>query len=233
MLLGHIRHQRLVPIVGPDVCVVDIGGGAEQTLTTLIGQRLVEQFGLRVSPGPTTMDDAVVALLREDRERVGIELYQAIDDIVADLDPVPGTALRDLAAIEDLTLFVSTTPDRLLARALDAVRFQGRGLVREISFSPSASSESQVVNARAGEPTDTVVFSLFGQTAPMQSYAIHDEDKLEFLHKLISQAVVIPNWLKDALTRRPMLFIGCEIRDWMGRFLLRLQSDTRLSEGSK
>jgi hypothetical protein len=42
-LLGHIRDQVLVPVVGPDLTVVKVGD-AEQTLTTFIGQRLAERF---------------------------------------------------------------------------------------------------------------------------------------------------------------------------------------------
>ena len=41
-LLGHIREQVLVPVVGPDLTVVKVGD-AEQTLTTFIGQRLAEK----------------------------------------------------------------------------------------------------------------------------------------------------------------------------------------------
>ena len=42
-LLEHIREQVLVPVVEPDLTVVKVGG-AEQTLTTFIGQRLAEKF---------------------------------------------------------------------------------------------------------------------------------------------------------------------------------------------
>ena len=41
-LLSHIREQVLVPVVGPDLTVVNVGN-AEQTFTSLIGQRLAEQ----------------------------------------------------------------------------------------------------------------------------------------------------------------------------------------------
>jgi hypothetical protein len=51
-LLGHIRDQVLVPVVGPDVTVVKVGD-AEQTLTTFTGQRLAERFDLTVSPRKT------------------------------------------------------------------------------------------------------------------------------------------------------------------------------------
>jgi hypothetical protein len=49
-LLDHIRDQKLVTVVGPDVTVVNVGN-AEQTLSSLIGQRLAERFPLTVSPG--------------------------------------------------------------------------------------------------------------------------------------------------------------------------------------
>ena len=41
-LLGHIRDRVLVPVVGPDLTVVDVGD-AQQTFSTLIGQRLAEK----------------------------------------------------------------------------------------------------------------------------------------------------------------------------------------------
>src|SRR5262245_12220591 len=105
-LLSHIRHRVLVPVVGPDVTAVDIGNG-EQTLTTLIGQRLAEQYHLTVSPG-TTIGEAVAVFLRERGHDEVERLYRVINDIIEELDPAPGEALRTLAAITDLRLFVST-----------------------------------------------------------------------------------------------------------------------------
>ena len=141
-LLAHIRQRVLVPVVGPDVTVVEVGN-AEQTFSALIGQRLAERWNLSVSPGPTTMDEAVAAFLRE-RGRDEVErLYRVINDIIVEVDPEPGDALRDLAAIDDLRMFVSTTPDRLLAKAVNEVRFRGRPMTRELSFSPNQSTSEQ------------------------------------------------------------------------------------------
>ena len=39
-----------MPVVGPDLTVVDVGD-TEQTLTSLIGHRLAERYGLTMSPG--------------------------------------------------------------------------------------------------------------------------------------------------------------------------------------
>ena len=49
-LLGHIRDRVLVPVVGPDLTVVNVGN-TEQTFSSLIGQRLAERYRLTVSPG--------------------------------------------------------------------------------------------------------------------------------------------------------------------------------------
>jgi TIR domain len=227
-LLSHIRQRVLVPVVGPNLTVVNVGN-TEQTFTSLIGQRLVERYQLTVSPGVTTMDEAVAAFLRERGQDEAERLYRVINDIIVKLDPAPGDALRDLAAITDLRLFVSETPDRLLAQAVNEVRFQGRPATRELSFSPNQSTSEQSRNAQPAERTETVVLNLFGQAASTPQYAIHEEDRLEWLHALLSDTASLPDWLAYPLKHQPMLFIGCEIPDWLGRFLLRVSCNTRLS----
>jgi TIR domain-containing protein len=227
-LLRHIRHQVLMPVVGPDVTLVTTGD-CEKTLDSVIGQRLAATYGLDVSPEMTTTDAAVSAYLNAHGRDYVDDLYGAIDDIILDLDPAPGKALRDLAAIDDFRVFISTTPDRMLARAVNEVRFDGEQETREIPFSPLKSTpELEEISQRATQ-ADTVVLNLFGQTASTPEYAIHEEDRLEWIHALLTEPTSLPDWLDYQLKNRPMLFIGCEIPDWFGRFLLRLSSDKRLS----
>jgi len=231
-LLGHIRDRVLVPVVGPDLAMIDVDN-TEQTFDTLIGQRLAERYDLTVSPGLTTMSEAVAAFLQE-RGRDEVErLYRVINDIIVKNDPAPGDALLDLAAIEDLRLFVSTTPDRLLAKAVNEVRFHGRPVMRELTFSPTQSTSEQLLNAQAAASSDTVVLNLYGQAASTPQYAIHDEDRLEWLHAFLSGTGSLPDWLAHQLKHQPMLFIGCEIPDWIGRFLLRMSSNGRLWDERK
>jgi hypothetical protein len=227
-LLGHIRQQVLVPVIGPDLTVINVGN-VQQTFTSLIGQRLAERYQLTVSPGMTTVGQAVEAFLRDRGQDEAERLYRVINDIIADLDPAPGDPLRDLAAIADVRLFVSTTPDRLLAKAVNEARFQGRPMTREVSFSPTQSTIEQSRNAHPAARTETVVLSLFGQASSTPQYAIHEEDRLEWLHALLSDTASLPDWLAYPLKHQPMLFIGCEIPDWLGRFLLRMSSNNRLS----
>jgi hypothetical protein len=227
-LLSHTMERVLVPVVGPDLTIVNVGG-AEQTLTTLVGQRLAERFHLAASPGRTTMGEAVAAFLLERGQDEVERLYRVINDIIVELDPTPGDPLRNLAAIDDFRLLVSTTPDRLLAKAVNEVRFNGRPVTRELSFSPNQSTSEQSRNAQPAAATDTTILNLFGRAASTPQYAIHEEDRLEWMHALVSDTASLPDWIAYPLKHQPILFIGCEIPDWLGRFLLRMSSNTRLS----
>ena len=227
-LLTHIRQRELVPVVGPDLNMVEVDD-TEKTFTSLIGQRLAERYDLTVSPETLTIGEAVAECLRKHGQDEVDRLYRVINNIIAELDPPPSDALRNLAAVDDLRLFVSTTPDRLLAKAINEVRFQGRPATRELAFSPNQSTVEQQRNAEPGENSDTVVLNLFGQAAPTPQYAIHDEDQLEWLHALLSDWATLPEWLVSPLKHHPMLFVGCDIPDWLGRFLLRMSSTNRLS----
>jgi hypothetical protein len=227
-ILGHIGQRVLVPVVGPDLTVVDVDN-TERTLSSLIGQRLTEKYRLTAPPGLTTMRDAVEVFLRERGQDEVERLYRVINDIIEDIDPTPAEPLRNLAAIADLRLFVSTTPDRTLAQAINDIRFNGKPAARELTFSPNQSTSEQSRNAQPAATADTVVVRLFGQAASTPQYAIHEEDRLEWLHALLSDAASLPEWLAYQLKQQPMLFIGCEIPDWIGRLFLRMSSNTRLS----
>ncbi len=229
-LLDHVREQNLVTVVGPNVTVAKVGN-VQQTLDSLICQRLAERFPETVSPG-MTVDEAVAAFLQHrGRDEVELRLYRVIYNIVRDLDPMPGDALRDLAAITDLHLFVTTTHDGLLAQGVNEVRSQGR--VRELTASSNMPTSEQPSNEPEPAATDTVILSLFGRAAATRQYAIHEEDRLEWLRALIRDEASLPDWLTHQLRTQPMLFVGCEMPDWVGRFLLRMASSGRLSRGGK
>ena len=228
-LLAHIRHQQLVPVVGPFLNMVKVGD-AEQTFTTLIGQRLAERYQLTVSPGTTTMEEAVAAFVQERGPDEGERLYRVINNIITELDPAPGNALRNLAAIDDMRLFVSTTPDRLLEQAVNEVRFQSKPGTRELAFSPYQAASAQPRNVELAEETNSVVLNLFGQAASTPEYAIHEEDRFEWLNALMSDAASLPDWLFYRLKHYSTLFIGCDMSDgWLGRSLRRMFSMSRLS----
>ena len=176
------------------------------------------------------MERAAAAFRRERGQDEAGRLYRVINNIIAQLDAAPSDALRDLAAIDDLRLSVSTTPDRLLAKALNEVRFQGEPKTRELAYCPNQSTNEQMGLAHPAAPTETVVLNLFGQSANTPVYAIDEEDRLEWIHALlIGEPTGLPEWLANPLKQQPMLFIGCDFADAVWQFLLRTLTSERLS----
>lgn len=228
-LLAHIHGHVLVPVVGPDIPIATTGT-TQQTLTGLIGQHLIDKYELAIPAGEITMGHAVAEFIRERGRNDVFELYEEINDIFAKIDAKPGDALRNLAAISDLHWFVSTTPDRLLATALNEVRFGGQAKTRQVDFWPQMSTSEVERNNIRSDPEDTVVLSLFGHFSTLQTtFPIHEEDELEWLHALLTEkTTALPDWLESELRNNPLLFIGCEIHDWLGRFLMRMESSNRI-----
>jgi TIR domain/SIR2-like domain len=232
-ILGHLRDRALLPVVGPELVTVQ-DGDRRVSLSRLLGERVAARYQLDVSWGPLSgLDDAVGAFLAARGSREAERLYRVVNDLVSDLDPQPPEALRQLAGIRDFRLFLSTTFDPLLARALNDVRFGGEPRTRELWFSPNQSTAEQQENAREPRDADTVVFKLFGKASSTPQYAIHEEDVLEWLHVLLTETARLPEWLADEIKSSPVLFLGCQLSDWLGRLLTRMTSKSRLSLESK
>jgi len=231
-LLGHLTEGMLVPVVGPDLLVIQ-DGAREVSLSRLLGEKLAARYKVDVAwHDGGTLDDAVRAVLASTGRDKLERLYRVVNDALREIDPAPPDALRALARIEDLHLFVSTTFDSLLARALDEERFSGKRLTQEFWFAPNQSTAAQQDNAHAPS-ANAAVFKLFGEASSVPQYAIHDEDILEWLHALLSETARLPDWMQHQLKERPLLLLGCQMPDWIGRFLVRMASTNRLSLGNK
>jgi hypothetical protein len=125
-LLLYMRERQVVPVIGPEVVTVT-SGGRTMTLDHYVAERLTASLPVdasTLSAGYTLSDVASVFLRQQrgDRRRLWIEILSILEE-----QPIqPSEALLRLAAIEELSLFVTTTFDPLLARALTQVRGASR-----------------------------------------------------------------------------------------------------------
>lgn len=228
-LLDYIQDGKVVPVLGSELIQADYGG-RRVTLQRLLAERLAENEKLDVAWRPhAELNDAVCAYLEKPRSRPA-DLYPRIARIMRDLAPpfpVPD-ALTKLASIPQLDFYVSLTFDSLMARALDQTRYAGSKVTKEVSFSlnESTAAQSEAIAARSGGAP--VVFSLFGRASTAADYAIHDEDALEFIHRLVSGDVAPPEWLLSELRSRHLLTLGVHLPDWLSRFVLRAATRDRL-----
>jgi TIR domain-containing protein len=231
-LISQIRDGYVVPVLGPQLLV----GPDGESLQRKVAERLLAMHDCELDPAglpPFRELDVAIAHLKL-ADAPAEELYgdvdAAIQELTASGEAVIPAPLRELAQITDFRLFVTLTPDGLLARCL-----RQRCAVNEVVHSPKLpTSESRDLPAdwarRAGEAQ---LLYLFGKARPAQLFAIHDEDVLEYAHNIMSRGSQVPTGFLGELLDRNLLLIGCNFPDWLSRFFLRLTSKDRLSMKAK
>ncbi|MDH3444703.1 MAG: toll/interleukin-1 receptor domain-containing protein, partial [Deltaproteobacteria bacterium] len=232
-LLERLKVRAVVPILGPELLDVKItaGDGAVKSgpFYRLVGEALCSQYGVDL---PSKEDGrawdlhaavaSVIAQRKENIEKVRRSTARLVSSLGTGATLIPSVAL--LKNVEAFDLIVSLTCDDLLTDALAPAHV--------VNFSPRASTGTviDIPVPRAGE---RVLFRAFGAASDVTNFAIHEEDILEYLFTLQTEGSRrLPNTLSE-LRRRDLLFIGCTLPDWLGRPLLRLFSDDRLSAKSK
>jgi len=220
--------------VGAELLSV-VEGGQAVPLYRAVAERLLKKYGLSsaISPGEDLLrpghelNDAVCALAAIGH-RIK-DLYARTADITDNLvaeHPEAQESLGEIASIRDFDLFVTTTPDNLLTRALNAGRFGGADLTHEIKYAPNLPFDPKNDIPETFLPQYLAVFYLFGKADICPFYSIHDEDALEFCYTLPNKG---PERMFARLQNSDLLLIGCTFYDWLSRFFIRLSNSVRLS----
>ncbi len=228
-VLAFIEEGTLVPVLGPEL--LQIANGDQTThLYRLIAEHLAERYGIKPTLTPYgELGEVVRSLLKNGKDVA--DLYRPIRDyLISHGDsPLPEGLLR-LAEIRQLNLFVSTTFDGLMVRALDQVRHAGAENSVYLHFAPNLGRDEIDLTARRSFGDKPIVYALFGRASASPNYAIHDEDVLEFIHALVTFSALSPeSWLADELRKKNLLLLGCHFSDWVSRFIVRMASGNRLS----
>jgi len=223
-LLSFIEERRVIPIVGPEVLMVTTDE-RPRLLYDWVAERLAAKLGVdtRRLPQPYTLNDVVCWFLADRGRRE--EAYVRLRAVLKDANFEPPAALRQLAAITDFDLFVSTTFDPLLETAINLERFGGAPSTDVIAYAPNRVNDLPAERDRLTRP---LVYHLFGKLSASPTYVISDEDLLEFLCALQSEHLA-PERLFHELEHNHLLVIGSGMTNWVARFFLRMAKRQRLS----
>jgi hypothetical protein len=224
-LLSFIEEKRVIPIIGPELLEVDTAEGP-RLLYEWVAERLADKLGVDASAlrKPLALNDVLCLYLAARGRRE--EAYARIRAILRDADFAPPSALRQLAAITDFDLYVTTTFDPLLERALNDVRFGGAQSTEVVAYSPNRVADIPAERERLQRP---VVYHLLGRLSASPTYVVSDEDTLEFICALQSEHLT-PEKLFHELEHNHLLFIGSSFTNWLARLFLRMAKRRRLSD---
>jgi hypothetical protein len=236
-LLPLVEARQVVPIVGSDLLSVTTSGVAVP-FYRLVAERLLARYG--VDPASAglrpqhELNDAICALDRLGKRASAdsyLPCHEALRASLAEHRHAIEEPCLQLAAIDDLRLFVTTTIDDVLAQALDKTRHGGRPETEQVEYAPSGLPKDRRTDlGELDAPDRTAVVSLFGKAAVSPVFAVHDEDVLEFLYGLQAGLGQPPRRFFSAIRGANLLLIGCQFPDWLSRFLIRVAAPQRLSE---
>jgi len=224
-LLSFIEERRVIPIVGPELLMVPTDRGP-RLLYDWAAEKLAARLNVDTTdlPRPCTLNDVVCLFLAGRGRRE--EAYVRLRGVIKDAGFEPPKALRQLAAITDFDLYVSTTCDSLLESAINLERFSGAPGAEVLSYAPNRVVDLSVERERLSRP---LVYHLFGKLSASPTYVISDEDLLEFICALQSEHLV-PEKLFYELEHNHLLFIGSNFTNWLARLFLRMAKRQRLSD---
>ena len=227
-LLELIDEGKVVPIVGQDLLTVPESTG-HTLLYPLLAQRLAKYLGVGDRDLPPGGELNEIACRYIAKGKPVQRVYAALKTVATEAEtlPIPEPLLQ-LAAIRPMQLFVSTTFDSSMTRALNEKRFGGQSRSRVFAHAPNEMEDLPDVKTLAAP----VVYHLLGKLSATPAYVITDEDLVEFFHSLQSDTRR-PVQLFDDLSGRSILLLGTRFSGWLTSFLMRMSKRQRLSSDDK
>lgn len=224
-LLDSLDERSVIPIVGPDLLQVEVEG-TTTLLDNYVARRLALIYKLSTDnlPAERALNYVVCQLTRLHKDRFAI--CEDIFQIMKEGAFQPSKPLRQLAEITDFNLYVSTTFDSLLEKAINDVRFGNVPTVLSIAYSPKKVEDLPTSKDKLARPA---VYYLMGKLSATGYYVISDEDLLEQVCDLQSPARR-PERLFDELKKNHLLILGEDYSDWLVRIFLRTAKGGRLSQ---
>jgi hypothetical protein len=217
-LLTLLERGDAVPVVGEEMlCLPPDCGGA--TLYSALANQYAAENEISLEE-PLKGNLSATVRRHPDFFTKPLGICQEIADQCADWKgPIP-ESLRALARIWHFNLFVSTTFDDLLERALNEERFGGEKLTQVIAYAPNNIPSDQVIaDALARLKERPLIFNLFGSYRIPGQYALTEVDMVEYVHSLEANQ---KSRLITSLYDRPLFLLGNSFPDWLTRILLRL-----------
>ncbi len=223
-LLTLMQRGLVIPVIGPEIMLVE-ENQQKKPLYDLWGMELAQRRRMASLPSANSVPllyQVANHIIASDRELVAGDLEYEIDEVIRQQPwPLP-ESLRLLAEISDFPLYLTTTIDHLMVRALEET---GRGKPLQIAFKLGGDKTRNdlpgwfSIDKKAS--MQPLVFHLFGATCvDPGGFAATEDDLIEFSWSLIDREYS-PERLYDFLREKTILLLGCDFPDWLERFFVR------------
>lgn len=213
-----IEEGRVVPVIGTELLEVKVKGKSVP-LYRHIARELANRLEVEMPDEQTDMSEIVYVYSCQPGSDPS-EPYYEVWDILQGLQQIePPEPLCQLARIEPFALFLSTTCDDFMAKALNEVRFHRENRTVSLSFRKRGSVEDIPPASISERLVPPVVFHAFGRANSLPTYVLTEEDLLEFGHQWQDENRRPPR-LARVIRDKYLLMLGCSFQNWLSRFFL-------------
>ncbi|MCP5105222.1 MAG: TIR domain-containing protein [bacterium] len=145
-----------------------------------------------------------------------------------DADRFHTEPLEKLAEITDFKLYISTSLDDLLEKALRKARNLKKNELKVLNYSLQQFSDPPTSGDEEEEPPVTV-FNLLGSLENITESAFTDEAIMEHFFSFSGKQGRPPlaDYFMQQIKNKILLFIGCDFPDWFMRFIIRILTNQR------
>lgn len=221
ILLEFVEEGRMIIVLGDELLRAAFDGSREESLQQYLGRRMADALSIPASELGT--DRLLSGVVNRHLERGGDRklLYPKLKTLLRETLVIP-EPLRLLADIDPLKLFINTTFNGLMEAALAERRGAVPGPMRLV-YAPNNVQDLACDIDGLDRP---VVYYLMGYPSASPSYAITEEDLLEFVCALQSESRR-PKRLFEQFRTSHLLILGCNFPEWLIRFFVRLMRNER------
>ncbi len=214
-IIVDIKCGQIIPIIGDEVLYIENESGEAVPLQNFILQELNAQYGQQVQEY-SFKNMAVFERLSKCRNAFIRSIYGIIDNRKIKIDPRVLRFLRN----GEFPLIITTTCTDVLERALNDYV--------SVDYSRAKTDDISEIdnNDKKKRLAKKTIFHLFGRLddSGITRCVVTEDDLLKYLHGL-SDTNTSPQKLREYiqnkdLARREILALGCNIPDWVFRFLL-------------
>lgn len=229
-ILRAVSDRQVLPILGPSVTTIAVDGRS-LTIREWLAPLLAEKLGV-AKPGDHGIglnEVAVRHLMNKgDRIRIYEETREIIHNVIKGGDFSIPQPLRDLAAITDFDLFITSSFDPFLGMAMEEARPGFQVNSKSVGkFYPGHDNIDLPDDVSNG-----YIYHILGDFKTYPDFGVWEEDYMEFICGLIEAPKDTRRNLFRNLRNRSLLLIGSPFDDWMVRFFLRVAKGQRLSDRS-
>lgn len=210
MLLDYIGQGRVVPVVGPELLVAT-EDGRNVPFYQAVSKRLARHFDMPEVEGET-LSDLLARFLK--RNNTVMMARTGLIKVLKELEDQPQPSLQRLASVSAFRLFLTTTPDALLVKALAA-----SGTDPDVYFFSTNYKRRSDLPEKKILGRQRYVYHLYGKAVPCFEYAMSDDERLQFSCEWLDSQFK-PRNLLSYLADKYLLILGCGYENWQARFFL-------------